>query len=57
MNYREARPPQVVAAERAAALLDAVSAGEGTYEGVRAEAAAAYREAGFADAANFLTSV
>lgn len=47
-----------LAFERANSLMNLVAAGgkEGGYDGIRAELAAAYREAGYADVANFIAA-
>lgn len=57
MNYREARPPELVAADNAARLLDLVAAGEiDSYERITGQLADYYREAGMTDAANFIAT-
>lgn len=55
MNYREARPSEFVALENASKLMDLVAAGEiDSFDDIRTELAAFYKEAGLNDAANFI---
>lgn len=54
---REPKAPEQVALERAGALLDMVAAGaRGSWDDVRGELAAAYREAGLSTVADFITA-